>query len=247
MLSVKEKARISRVKNVHRRLGMVVVLFLILLTATGVLLNHSEDMGLAEKPVSGFFGSLIYDLEDVTSVEAWQVNGKWLYTMNDQLYLEDSPVDYCEGSLVGGIELTQLLVALCSRELIIMDLYGQLVERVSVGDGIPAGVEALARSEKGLILQLSDGLRLFDIDRLESSPWLESDESIEWNSSQPLPDYLLDQLQTSVPEFNLERLILDIHSGRILGSWRQIALDFLAFLILALAVGGMGMMHLRKD
>ena len=77
MINPEEKARILRIKNLHRRLGMVVVLFLLLLTVTGVLLNHSEDMGLAEQPVSGFIGSMIYDLDNVSGVEAWQVNGQW--------------------------------------------------------------------------------------------------------------------------------------------------------------------------
>ena len=226
---------------------MLVVFFLMLLTGTGVLLNHSEDMGLAEQPVSGFIGSLIYDLGNVTGVEAWQVNTQWVYTMNQQLYLDDAPVDYCDGSLIGAIELEQLLIALCSRELIIIDAEGRLVERISVGDGIPPGVTAIASSDNGLVLQVNDELRLFDLDRLESSIWSEGAESIEWSKAQPLPDYLLDELQIIVPEINLERLILDIHSGRILGGWRQFAMDLLALLILVLAVGGLVMMQLRKD
>jgi hypothetical protein len=226
---------------------VVVVLFLVLLTGTGVLLNHSEDMGLAEKPVSGFIGSLIYDLDNDVDVEAWQVNGRWLYTMNHQLYLDDAQVGYCEGSVIGAIELDKLLMALCATELLIIDPDGQLVEKVSIGDGIPSGVAAVAASDDGLILQVDNQLRLFDLNRLESSPWPEAAESIQWNNPQPLPDYLLDQLQISVPEINMERLILDIHSGRVLGSWRQLGMDLLAILILVLAVGGIVMMQLRKN
>jgi hypothetical protein len=247
MISPADKARISRIKNLHRRLGMVVVLFIILLAATGVLLNHTENMGLAERPVPGFIGSLIYDLDSVTGVEAWLVGDRWLYTMNHQLYLEDSPVDYCDGSLIGAVEIEQLLVALCSKELLIIDRNGDLVERISVGSGIPSGVTALAPADKGLVFRVGQELRLFNLDRLESSPWSAGEESIEWNNSQPLPAYLLDQLQISAPEFNLERLILDIHSGRILGSWRQLVMDLVAILILVLAVGGVVMMQLRKD
>jgi len=247
MISPAEKAKISRIKNLHRRLGMVVVLFLLLLAGTGVLLNHTEDMGLADQPLPGFVGSLVYDLDSVTRVEAWLGGGQWLYTMNHQLYLEDSQVGYCDGSLIGAAEVEQLLVALCTKELLIIDQSGQLVERINAGAGIPSDVIALASSADGLVLQVKDGLRLFDLDRLESSPWSEGEESIQWNTSQPLPDYLLDELHTSVPEFNIERLILDIHSGRILGGWRQLVMDLVAALILVLAVGGVVMMHLRKD
>lgn len=239
--------KFSRIKNLHRRLGMLVALFLILLTASGVLLNHTENLGLAQQPVSGFIGSVLYDLDDVTEVEAWQVNGQWLYAMNHKLYLEAIQVDYCDGALVGVVALEQLLIALCARELIVLDHGGQLVERISVSDGIPSGVTALAQSDDGLVFRVKDGLRLFDIDSLESSPWSEGDVSIQWSSSLPLPEYLLDQLQISVPEINLERLILDIHSGRILGSWRQWVMDLLAILILVLAVGGIVMLQLRKD
>lgn len=246
MISPAEKARISRIKNIHRRLGMIVVVFLILLTGTGVLLNHTEDMGLAELPVPGFIGSMIYDLDHVTRVEAWQVNGQWLYTMNHKLYLDGTQIDYCDGSLIGAVKLKQMLLALCSRDLLILDHSGQLVEKVSGGDGIPSGVTALAASDDGLILQVDNGLRLFDLDRLESSPWPKGAAAIEWNNARPLPDYLLDQLHVNVPEFNLERFIMDIHSGRILGSWRQLVMDLLAILILVLAVGGVAMMHLRK-
>jgi uncharacterized iron-regulated membrane protein len=149
--------------------------------------------------------------------------------------------------LIVSVEIEQLLVALCSKELLIIDHNGDLVERISVGSGIPSGVTALAPADKGLVFRVGQELRLFNLDRLESSPWSAGAESIEWNNSQPLPAYLLDQLQISAPEFNLERLILDIHSGRILGSWRQLVMDLVAILILVLAVGGVVMMQLRKD
>ncbi|MDK1024505.1 MAG: PepSY domain-containing protein [Gammaproteobacteria bacterium] len=236
--------KFSRIKNLHRRLGMLVALFLILLTVSGVLLNHTENLGLAQRPVAGFIGSALYNLDQVTEVEAWQVNDQWLYAMNHKLYLEAIPVDYCDGSLVGVVALDQRLMALCASDLLIIDQSGQLVERISVG--VPSGVTGLAQSDGALVLRVNNGLRRFDLDSLESSPWSQGDASIEWNSSRPLPDYLLDQLQISVPEINMERLILDIHSGRILGSWRQFAMDLLAILILVLAVGGMVMLHLGK-
>jgi hypothetical protein len=246
MTSIEEN-RVARIKAMHRRLGMVVAVFLLLLAGTGVLLNHTEDLGLAEYPLSGFPGTWLYDMEADSSIDGWQVGENWFYASNSTLYLNGDKVDYCEGSLVGAVEISSQLLAQCSMTLFVLDSNGQLIEKLSAGSEIPQGISAISMSDQGLIMRTEDGLLSFDINSLETTPFTAGSESISFTSPQILPQQLLDLVPVDLPEFNMERLILDIHSGRILGSWRQIIMDLLAVLMFTLVLGGIVMLHLRKD
>ena len=48
-----------------------------------------------------------------------------------------------------------------------------------------------------------------------------------------------------VQGLNLERVILDTHSGRIFGAWGPIAYDLIAVLIIVSALSGLGLWLIR--
>ena len=63
---------------------------------------------------------------------------------------------------------------------------------------------------------------------------------VVWASPQTLPDHVKRQMADMLaPGLSLQRILLDLHSGRIFGRYGTLFVDFLSLVLLALAVSGL--------
>jgi len=90
-----------------------------------------------------------------------------------------------------------------------------------------------------VIINAAHGNYLADVDVPE---WQEVQETllVHWSASGDIPKDLVEQLLILYrgKGLPLERVILDIHSGRILGQAGVLLIDFMAVLFLLLAMSG---------
>jgi hypothetical protein len=229
--------KIQRIKSGHRKLGVVVAFFLVLLAGSGILLNHSEDLDLVNKPVYRSVSSFLYGGDSVKDMEGWQIEQRWFYLANKQLYLESRQVGFCGEKLVGVVVSVDSFIALCDEVVMLLDPEGELIETTATGAGVPVGVTRIGLSGEEVILKThEDSMLSLNTDLLEASGWQGDEKQVRWSSPVQLPERW--SIPATAPEFHLERLILDIHSGRILGSWRKAFMDFVGALMVLLALGG---------
>lgn len=227
----------------HRRIGLAGAVFFVVLIATGLLLNHSDGLRLDARYVRA---PLLLDLYHISPPRAsihFAAGGHLVSQLGTRLYLDARELPEKAEQLVGAIESHDTLVIAIAGKLLLLSPEGKLIERLDGADGVPAGMRRLGRSGTGqaLVLQAAHGYYTADLARLHWNPSDATD--VAWADPVQVPpdveERLLDAYRgTGLP---FERVILDIHSGRILGEWGVYLVDGAAALFLTLVATGLWM------
>lgn len=200
----------------HRRVGAAIGLIALLLAITGILLNHSERLGLPRLTISQPWLLAVYGIEPPHAV-AFPVNDLWVsHWGGNQLFLQAREVSFCQAPLSGAVFWRDQIVAACADGLVLLTTTGEVIERIGGIYGVPQPITGLAAADH-LYLQTPDGVFRADLDAMQWSPVAVNAKPV---TPSPLPPALAEPLasQLAGAELTLERVIADIHSGRILGS-----------------------------
>ncbi|MGH8592110.1 MAG: PepSY domain-containing protein, partial [Gammaproteobacteria bacterium] len=151
-----------------------------------------------------------------------------------------------EGPLLGAVQVGRMLVVAVPDEILLLTPAGEVIERLSGADGVPAGMRSIGRDSAGrLIVRGAHGDYSADVERVE---WRhEVDPEVTWAEPVTLPPALRGRLVEAYrgKGLTLERVLLDIHSGRILGAWGVYLVDAAAVLFLGLVLTGLWMWSRR--
>jgi hypothetical protein len=221
----------------HRYLGLGVALLVLLLSITGLALNHTEGLRLDERPVPWRWLARWYGLEP-NPVTAFRTGNHWVLEAGGTLYLEGRAVARDTGALYGAAEDPPLVAAVTAQGLLLFSRGGELVELLRPGEGLPEPVLGIARDEQGIVV------------RGATSAWRPDPDWIEWRPHQgPSPTWarpvqppaeLLDRVRTAdlARALSWERVLLDLHTGRILGTRGPLLMDLAAAGMITLALSG---------
>lgn len=220
-------------------MGLAAALSVMILVLTGVLLMHTDSLQLAGRPVTWSWLLDWYGLS-ATETSSFRVGERWVSEIGGHVYLDDTEVAPIAGSLIGAVEVDQLIVLGDQSSLLLMTPEGEMVEQLGDAEGVPAGVQAIGRDFNGdLAIRTIDGDYRVDLDRLDwQGPTV---LKADWVTLRPVPPDLGKRLAAKYRGKGLavERVLLDVHSGRILGTWGVYLVDAMALLIMLLAVSGL--------
>ncbi len=230
----------------HRRLGLLVAVFVLVLSVTGILLNHSPGLGLDRRFVDSPWLLQAYG-DESADLPAFQLGENWLSQAADgRIYLDTQAVAPCSGRLVAAVRADNMLLAGCSGELLLIAPDGQLIESVSASSGLPAPLRGVGMADDRVVLQDADGWWLADLDALEFSVAAPGGSLIKQLGPATLPRAILGSIPAREQWLSWERLLLDLHSGRIAGRLGILWMDLVAVLLGGLALSGIGIWWLRR-
>jgi hypothetical protein len=224
----------------HRWLGALAALFLLVLAVTGLALNHAERLGLNDFQVRADFILARYGMpvaEDITSIGMG--TNDIVSQLNGTLYLNGK--ELAPGAAIAGIHQgDELWVVASSDALVLLTPEGEFVERIVVGELPFREVRQLAKDTGG------DSVIVADNGLWKPGPqWLEFKSFRGEYTIGPVREVNLDEgLAGSILEHNrgrgisLHRVMLDLHSGRLLGVNGGIVMDLTAVSILLLISSG---------
>lgn len=225
----------------HRYVGLTAALFVMLLASTGIALNHTEGLALDNSFVQNrwlldWYGIRAPD----TALSATTAHGT-LNQLGTKLYFETRPMPGDFENFHGAVAKDELLVAAVDDDLLLLTTQGEYVERLSEGDGAPGKIEGLGLDAQGqLIVRTAAGLYRADTQLLDWQPWMGAEESVTWSTPQSVAGAAITALQADYLGRTLpwERVMLDLHSGRLFGSYGPWLMDAAAVLMLFLAGSG---------
>ena len=225
-----------QLRRLHRYLGAVAAVFVAVLTVTGILLNHTEDFQLDQQYLNSPWLLSWYGIE-TDPVTSFTTAAGWLSSDGYQLYLNAQPVGECQ-TLTGAVFADNTLVASCHDRLLLLTREGQLIETVDSLFGLPTPVNGLNTAE-GTILLFSDA-QPYRFDTLALS-FTSIHSELQPQQPAQLPAGLLSRIQHQAKNrhLSLERLVQDIHSGRILGLFGVLLMDGAALLLIFMAFSGL--------
>lgn len=231
----------------HRRIGLAVAPILLMLAITGVLINHVDSLGWQARQVYSSVIASLYGIPSQTVTGGipleGQLKNQWLYQVGTDIFLDTNPITQCEQSLVGGVLRRQSLAVLCEDRLLLLTLQGELIEQIPT---LPAPLTALGHTgEETLVVQAQERVgksgKQWQFDE-SNGDWLSvsGDDKAQWSQFQSLPAAMSAQVNADIPIPGLtqERVLLDLHSGRLFGQWGVWVVDASGVLLVFLIFSG---------
>lgn len=228
-------------RRLHRPIGAGAAIFVIFMVLSGIAINHSGGLGLDKRHLSQSFLLGWYGLDGPGEIHSFAVGNDWLNFAGSQLYINDIPVETISNGL-GAVANGDMLIAAGSDELLLLNRAGQLIERTPWDLARAGAIEAIGAFADGtVVVQSASQLWVTDTELLS---WQRAEEGIttpQWSSPAPIPlnmhKAITQQYRGNGP--SLERVLLDLHSGRIFGSIGLLVYDLLALAVGFLAISGM--------
>jgi len=227
---------IQRLMVWHRRLGLAAAVIVLLLAITGLLLNHAHRLGLDQAQVTASWLLKWYGFPTSNKALSYRAGDRWLSWTGARLYLDDKPVVETTVAPVGAVATADGMLAVAfPGMLVVLASDGAVVERIGL-ESLPGTVERLAVGAGGLVaVTTARGHFLADADL---TTWRPASARANWSIPQEAPAALRERLLTAErgPGLLAERVLQDLHSGRIFGPWGPWLMDAaaIAFVIMAL-------------
>ena len=237
----RKNGRASLTRRLHRSLGVGAAGFIILMVLSGLAINHSKGLGFEQGHVSQDFLLDWYGLEEPEDIRSFAIGNDWLSFAGPHLYINGTPLADLSGG-IGAISTDDMLIAAGNEELLLLDHDGVLIERLPwnlVGSGL---IETIGRLADGKIVIRSAG-QLWQADSQLLGWKLLADTTVtpDWSIPGPAPGELTQAIGRHYrgDGISLERLLLDLHSGRIFGPVGILVYDLLALAVGFLAISGL--------
>lgn len=214
----------------HRRLGVVSALFVLLLVVTGVLLNHGHELGLDRLPLENPWLRRHYGLPAETDAGlVQQLPAGELRVHAGKLQFNGRALADCS-RLVGVVEQQGQILAVCSNRLLLLTPEGELIDQADRLRGVPEGLSAVRTQRGEVLLRNGEGSFSVDLNDLSIRP-LAPDRAAGQPSAKDLQP----------ADLSWERVLEDLHSGRLFGRFGVWLMDGMAILFAILAVSGLVM------
>jgi len=230
----------------HRYIGITIAFFVIILSITGILLNHTTEFKLSTRHIKNEALLKHYGIRAPDNVRSHVSNNIWVSQWGSRLYLDKKDLGEINSQLIGIMYYKEMIVIGLSDNLLLYTADGELIEKLSSEGGIPPVVTAIGITDNHLLaVNSTQGTYVADIDL--TSWHKEPQAKTIWNSPENLPKPLHDILLIEYrgKGLNMERVLLDIHSGRLLGTGGVYFMDVVALLLIFLACSGLWIWTMR--
>jgi PepSY-associated TM region len=220
----------------HARIGFTAALFFLLLAVTGVVANHGAELGLDAKRVHSAWLARWYGLPAQPPRAAFRSGAHELVAANGRWLFDARPAGEELPEPVGLVEVGDLLVVASTASLYLYGADGRLIDRLE-GKALPGTpIESVGSDGCELILRTRVGI-------------FASEDVLSWQIARPRRVAWSSPVELSaaerrvygealVPGIPVQRLLLDLHSGRIAGRFGPFAVDLVALVLVVLATGG---------
>ena len=246
----KHKSRAKLLRSLyiwHRYIGLCAALFVVILSVSGLALNHTESLHLDSTHVQS--ESLLdwYGIHAPDKLHSYSTGQDYFTEVHGLVFHNARLLDAVTAPLVGAISYQDFIVLATQNHLNLLARNGELIENIGSAGGVPAGMKAIGTTTDGTIaIKAAHGYYLTDESFLE---WTETDTvDATWSMISDTPPALTRALQAAYRGngLPLERVVLDLHSGRILGNAGVLLVDAAAIVFLLLAISGIWLWSRRR-
>jgi len=230
-----------RMRSLHRSMGAAIALFVLILSITGILLNHSSDLKLDKHYLTWPWLLSHYGVGDVKADAIFLLEPFVISQFGTEIFVNAKPVTNAQRPLLGGVVLDEVIVLATDDALILLNSEGEFIERMSAAAGVPPMIQNIGLFHGAPVIQTREGMWRSDfmLDKWE----LISLQGVGWSLPSPMPESTKKQL---VKYFHgegvtVEHVLLDVHNGRILGPIGVWLLDLVGILLTILSLTGIWM------
>ncbi len=229
----------------HRRVGLAAALVIVIVAITGVLLNHVEEFGLRETTTTLPFLTRHYAPSSDVAMTGTALNGTWLVAAEGRLFLDGRGVAEIGEGFRGAVVLDDIIAVASASDIVLLTHDGFLIERLGQAS-LPGAVERIGLVDGQVAVATARGSFAADDEFLAWRPLTggsagdTAPTAVVWALPGTVPDNIRTEVLGALGRagVSLERLVLDLHTGRILGSWGVYLVDLAALSLIFLVVTG---------
>lgn len=234
----------------HRRIGLLAATFIVFLVTTGIALQHSDDFNLNRQYLTNSWLLKYYGIKP-NPITTYQLGNQTISHAGETLYLSGKPITDEVSAIHGAIKYAtdsniEIIIA-TSNSLLVMDGNGNLMDEVTTQDGLQEAPISIALSKNNTTVVR--GINTY---------WESLGDLTRWQRLQgphphwAAPAITLPALRQAIEshdmskQINLERFLLDTHSGRFFGKYGIYIIDVAAVLLLILSITGIWLWVVRR-
>jgi hypothetical protein len=225
-----------RMLRLHRTMSAAIALFVLFLSITGILLNHSSDLKLDKYYLTWPWLLSHYGVSNVQADAVFLLDQAVISQIGTEVFVDAKPVTHIQRPLLGGVVLDEVIVLATDDALILLNAAGELIERMGAAVGVPPMIQNIGLFHGDPVIQTREGMWRSDfmLDKWERI----SLQGVGWSVPSPMPTSTQHDL---IKYFHgegvtVEHVLLDIHNGRILGAFGVWLLDLLGVLLTVLSL-----------
>ncbi|GAA6172670.1 hypothetical protein NBRC116592_23400 [Colwellia sp. KU-HH00111] len=240
---------IRHLREWHRKLGIIAAFFIIFLSISGVALNHTTTLSLAHLGIKSTWLLDHYGIAAPEDIRFYPLNENTIQITNNHLWLNEKLLLETSDVIIAASYITltdapsSRLILVASRDyLYLFNLKGELIDQIDDTLGLPQSINALSVQGQQVIIRTPTGNYQTTTDFFEWQPVSFVAEP-SWIAPSQVSTAAIAKasLAYRAQFLSLERIILDAHSGRILGLFGVLLMDAVAILLILLSVSGVYM------
>lgn len=223
--------------KLHCYIGISSAIVLIMLSITGIALNHTEDLELDSQMIAT--PSLLdwYGINSPDELLSFSTHNHWITQVDQQVFFDHTALIKSEEKLLGAIETEEFIITALSDSILLLSLQGELIEQNSYKKIQQLGID----SKNNIIIKSKSGV-MFSADGLLTWNTYDNktDQAVTWSKTAPLPSSLSQAIKNTFRSsiLPLERVLLDLHSGRFFGMIGVIIVDISGVFLIILSLSG---------
>jgi hypothetical protein len=215
---------------------------MLILATTGLALNHVDDWRLDRHYVSWPWLLDAYGIHAPQPTTSFGDRGYRATLIAGTLYFGDMPVADGESALTGLVVKEPLAVAGLDDAVLLMTTSGEIVERIDLSALVPAPIVRVGSIGDAVVVDSGGRLLVSDpeITGFAAPNDTLRAASLKWSKASEVPAAELDALNERYRGrgISVERLLADLHSGRIASVAGRLVMDVVAILVIVLSISG---------
>ena len=227
----------------HRWSGLSAFILLLSLAITGIMLNHTEELELNQSYIKNTWLQNWYGIKMPQQQNFIKLDNAQIAQIGKKLYLNQSYLLNEKSPLIGAYKSHDFIIIAMKKALYLFTLEGDLIEKLDSEKNLPSPITHIGFSE----LTQSSGQLIIEVNQ---QYYTSNDDFLSWTKIQTKEFYPLElenpenidktfyQNAYLGNELNLERVILDLHSGRLLGNFGVYLMDLAAIILIMLGLSG---------
>lgn len=221
----------------HKRLGLAAAVFFAFLALSGLALNHGDVLKLDATKVAAPWLMAWYGLKPTLPEQGFALEGEFFCWQGDIWTLGGRPLKPGRGEPVGAVRLAGQTWVATAETIHLYDDAGRQVDKIEREFLPGAPIRRLGVRDQRLVAAIGSAIYA----SADGLAWerLPGEAAVGWSRPSPLPLARQHELAPLfAPALPLQRILADLHSGRIFGRYGVLATDALAVALMILAASG---------
>lgn len=229
----------------HRWSGLFSLIILVMLSVTGILLNHTEEFALDSSYIDNQWLLKWYGISIPEHTYYLRLDTNTVAQVGQQVYFNDVRLPDETSTLTAAYSTADFIVVVMQKALYLLTADGELIEKMTSDMNLPIPITHIFYSSSAMMpnkyfFQVNNKYYVSEDGFLS---WRQTD--IADNRLKPVKIQAVSE-QTKIyyqkkflgNKLKLERFIQDLHSGRLFSGSGVYFMDFIAFLLILMALSG---------